>query len=116
MEENQFPDLEMLELRQRVKELEGDILQLKSIGAGQGVKTTSDSELICAQGIRAILEMQKKNGGYIDLEHTKILDLLHKNLLQAQGKQPVEEKKKKDRIEPAKLLQMIKDLPKEGER
>jgi hypothetical protein len=115
-EEAETSDLEVLELRKKVKALELENAKFKALLTEHrildGVQAVSDAQVICVSGLIALKEMQKQSGGYLDLEQVKVLDVLHRNLLLAQGKPAGEEKKKPKKEDVATLLSIVSGLPK----
>jgi hypothetical protein len=108
-----YPELDNLEierLKKRVAELELELSKartvLKENDLIENVGIISDAEAICANEIHK-LKVASDNG-ILTLEDIKALDLLHKNLLLAQGK-PIEEKKdkKKGAKTVAELLSIV---------
>jgi len=83
-----------------------DEIVLKENDLIENVGIISDAEAICANEIHK-LKVASDNG-ILTLEDIKALDLLHKNLLLAQGK-PIEEKKdkKKGAKTVAELLSIV---------
>jgi hypothetical protein len=109
----EFPeiaDLEIIGLRQKVRELEAENAKFKQILKDHrlldGVQAITDAEIIAVSGLLHLKEIQKR--GPLQLEDIKIYDLLHKNVLLAQGKKLPEEKEKKKDKQPdiGKLLEM----------
>lgn len=108
-----YPELDSLEierLKKKVAELEIELSKARSVLVDNDlmdeVSTISDTEALCTNEIRK-LKLASDNG-ILTLEDVKILDLLHKNLLLAQGR-PVEEKKdkKKGAKSVAELLSIV---------
>jgi hypothetical protein len=98
----EFPeiaDLEIIGLRQKVRELEAENAKFKQILKDHrlldGVQAITDAEIIAVSGLLHLKEIQKR--GPLQLEDIKIYDLLHKNILMAQGKKVPEEKEKKSK-------------------
>jgi hypothetical protein len=96
-----FPEIDSLEiqkLKKRISELEIKLAKAESIikdnDLDEDVSNISDVEAICLAEINKLKVISDK--GILSLEDTKVLDLLHKNLLLARGK-PTEEKKDKKR-------------------
>lgn len=105
-----FPDLEVLDLRKKVRELEVKLTEyehtLRSNNLLDVVKAPSVEELICIREIQKLDELSKRQG--LQLEDTKIFDTLVKALhLIRSGALPKEEKKgkkKEEKVDVAKLL------------
>jgi hypothetical protein len=96
-----YPELDSIEIKQlkkKVAELEIELAKaqavLKENDLIESVSQISETEAICTNEIHK-LKVASDNG-ILTLEDIKILDILHKNLLLAQGR-PVEEKKDKKR-------------------
>lgn len=110
-----FPDLEILELRKRVRELEAALAQAQAVLRENGLEdakvTISEEEQIITRQISKFKELSDKNIPFQN-DDFKNLDILVKALLAIRGKQaaPVTEKKKKKEEKPdvAKLLQIAK--------
>lgn len=111
----EIADIEVLELRKKVKELQAKLHDYERIlhenGLLEKVSQLSDTEIMCTRELQRFNELSAKGGG-LTIEDAKIVDILHKNLLMARGK-PVEEDKKKkgknkdDKHDVAKLLQIV---------
>jgi hypothetical protein len=110
---NTYPELDSLEiqkLKKRMAELELELAKaekiLKQHDLLEKTSQVSDTEAICASEIKK-LKVASDNG-ILTLEDIKILDLLHKNLLLAQGR-PIEDKKdkKKGAKSVAELLSIV---------
>jgi hypothetical protein len=108
-----YPELNSLEIKQlkkKIADLEIELAKaqtiLKNNDLLEKASQVSDCEAICASEIHK-LKVASDNG-ILTLEDIKILDLLHKNLLLAQGR-PVEEKKdaKKGAKSVAELLSIV---------
>jgi hypothetical protein len=108
-----YPELDSLEIKQlkkKIAELEIELAKaqaiLKENDLIENVSQVSETEAICANEIHK-LKVASDNG-ILTLEDIKILDILHKNLLLAQGR-PVEEKKdkKKGAKSVAELLSIV---------
>lgn len=115
---NDFPevaDLEVLELRKKVKELEQKLSQyerqLKEAGLLEKASTISAEESICIAQIDKLKELSDK-GVPFQTEDVKNLEVLVKTLQLARGKAPVEEKKakkKEDKPDIGKLLKIAEE-------
>ncbi len=110
---NTYPELDSLEIKQlkkKVAELEIELAKaqaiLKENDLLENAAQVSDCEAICANEIHK-LKVASDNG-ILTLGDVKVLDILHKNLLLAQGR-PVEEKKdkKKGAKSVAELLSIV---------
>jgi hypothetical protein len=108
-----YPELDIIEierLKKKVSELELELTKaqkiLKDNELLDQISQVSDAEAICANEIKK-LKIASDNG-ILTLEDVKVLDLLHKNLLLAQGR-PVEDKKdkKKGAKSVAELLSIV---------
>ena len=108
-----YPELDSIEiqkLKKRISELEIELSKaqkvLKENDLLENTSQVSECEAICANEIHK-LKVASDNG-ILTLEDIKILDILHKNLLLAQGR-PVEEKKdnKKRKKSVAELLSIV---------
>lgn len=108
-----YPELDNLEiqkLKKKVAELEIELAKaqkvLKENDLIDATSQISDCEAICSNEIHK-LKVASDNG-ILTLEDVKILDILHKNLLLAQGR-PVEDKKdkKKGAKSVAELLSIV---------
>lgn len=106
-----YPDIEVLTLRKKVKELEEKILAyeatLREHELSDKISTVSTEELICVREISKLDELSRKQG--LMLEDTKIFDTLVKALhLIRSGKEVKEDKSKnkknQEKIDVAKLL------------
>lgn len=106
-------ELELERLRRSIQELQLTILSyetiLKENNLLDQVAQVSDVEQICFTEILKLKELSGKRG--LNIEEVKILDILHKNLLQAKGKLPIDEgkNKKKDQVDVAKLLSIVSE-------
>lgn len=107
-----FPDLEIIELRKRVRELEQQLSQAQAVLRENGledVKTViSDEEAIITRQIAKFKELSDKNVQFNNDDY-KNLDILVKGLLAIRGKAaPVEKKakKKEEKHDVAKLLKI----------
>lgn len=107
-------DLELLRTRKELLELKAKAERyeqiLKENDLLDSVPTTSDTEILCVKQLAKYREVVDK-GIPLTMEDTKIIDLLHKNLLLARGKSvPAEDgrtkKKKEEKVDVAKLLQL----------
>lgn len=120
MDKDNFPelqettDLELLRTRKELLELKAKVAKyeeiLKENDLLDAVPTISDTEALCVKQLAKYREVVDK-GIPLSMEDTKIIDLLHKNLLLARGKSvPAEDgrkkKKKEDTVDVAKLLQI----------
>ena len=108
-----YPELDSIEiqkLKKRISELEIELSKaqkvLKENDLLENTSQVSECEAICANEIHK-LKVASDNG-ILTLEDIKILDILHKNILLAQGR-PVEEKKdnKKGKTSVAELLSIV---------
>jgi hypothetical protein len=108
-----YPELDSLEIKQlkkKVAELEIELAKahtiLKENDLLEKASQVSDCEAICANEIHKL--RVASDNGILTLEDVKVLDILHKNLLLAQGR-PVEEKKdkKKGAKSVAELLSIV---------
>jgi hypothetical protein len=108
-----YPELDNLEIKQlkkKVAELEIELAKaqtiLKENDLLEKASQVSDCEAICANEIHKL--RVASDNGILTLEDVKVLDILHKNLLLAQGR-PVEEKKdkKKGAKSVAELLSIV---------
>jgi hypothetical protein len=108
-----YPELDSLEIKQlkkKVAELEIELAKaqtiLKENDLLEKASQVSDCEAICANEIHKL--RVASDNGILTLEDIKCLDILHKNLLLAQGR-PVEEKKdkKKGAKSVAELLSIV---------
>lgn len=103
-------NLEIKQLKKKISELEIELTKAKKIlkenELSDETSLISDTEAICISEIKK-LKLASDNS-ILTLEDVKILDLLHKNLLLAQGK-PAEEKnaKKKGTKSVAELLSIV---------
>ncbi len=119
MNKDSFPeleetsDLELLRTRKELLELKTKLAQYEAILAENDLledapKIVSDAELICTRELARYNELSQKGAG-LTLEDVKIVDLLNKNLLLAQGKAPVvieKKTKKEDKQDLATLLKI----------
>lgn len=111
MDYSQFPDLEIVELRKRVRELEQKLAEAQAILRENDLldvkANISDEEAIITKQISKFRELSDKNIPFQN-DDFKNLDILVKALLAIRGKSiaPVAEKKKKKEEKPdvAKLL------------
>lgn len=104
-----YPDIEVLRLRQKLAELEEKLASyentLRINDLMDVIKTPSTEELICIREIKKLDELSKRQG--LQIEDTKIFDTLVKALhLIRSGSLPKEDKKKKkeEKIDVAKLI------------
>jgi hypothetical protein len=106
----EIADLEIISLRQRVRELEAENTKFKQILKDHrlldGVQAVTDAEIIAVTGLMALKQLQKN--GALDLEQIKVYDILHRNLLLAQGKKMPEEKDKKKGKEVPDIGKLLK--------
>lgn len=96
-----YPELDSLEierLKNKVAELEMELSKARSILRSNDLEeetaNISDAEIVCVNEIHKL--KVASDHGILTLEDVKVLDILHKNLLLARGKQ-VEDKKDKKR-------------------
>ncbi len=96
-----YPELDSLEierLKKKVAELEMELSKARSILRSNDLEeetaNISDAEIVCVNEIHKL--KVASDHGILTLEDVKVLDILHKNLLLARGKQ-VEDKKDKKR-------------------
>jgi hypothetical protein len=96
-----YPELDSLEierLKKKVAELEMELSKARSILRSNDLEeetaNISDAEVVCVNEIHKL--KVASDHGILTLEDVKVLDILHKNLLLARGKQ-VEDKKDKKR-------------------
>ncbi len=107
----EFPDLEVVDLRKQVKELESKLAQAQSILREHDLldakSHTSAEEEICIAQISKYKELSDKNIPF-QLEDVKTFEILVKCLLAIRGKSiPTEKPKKKENpIDVARLLQI----------
>lgn len=108
-----YPELDSIEiqkLKKRISELEIELSKaqaiLKENDLIENVSQVSETEAICTNEIHKL--RVASDNGILTLEDIKILDILHKNLLLAQGR-PVDEKKdkKKGAKSVAELLSIV---------
>jgi 16S rRNA C1402 (ribose-2'-O) methylase RsmI len=119
MDDLKFPeleetsDLELLRTRKDLVELKAKLAQYEAILSENDLledapKLISDTEIICTRELARYNELSQKGAG-LTLEDVKIVDLLTKNLLLAQGKAPVvveKKTKKEDKQDLATLLKI----------
>jgi hypothetical protein len=104
-------DLEVLELRKKIKELEAKLAESERLLQENGISkrtTISPEEQICIDQIGKLKELSDK-GIPFQTEDVKNLEVLVKTLQLARGKSlPVEDKKskKEEKQDLAKLLQI----------
>jgi VIT1/CCC1 family predicted Fe2+/Mn2+ transporter len=110
-----FPDLEILSLRKKIKELEQQLSQAQSVLREYDLLDAkshiSDEEIVLTRQISKMRELSDKNVPFT-LEDVKVLEILVKTLLAVRGKAPVEEKrskKKEEKPDVAKLLKIVED-------
>jgi hypothetical protein len=108
---NTYPEIDSLEierLKKKITELEIELAKARAVikdnDLDEDVVTISDVEAICLAEINKLKIVSDK--GILSLEDTKVLDLLHKNLLLARGK-PAEEKKNKKRSGPKTVGELL---------
>lgn len=108
-----YPELDSIEIKQlkkKVAELEIELAKAQSIlkenDLIENMSQVSDCEAICVNEIHKL--KVASDHGILTLEDVKVLDILHKNLLLAQGR-PVDEKKdkKKGAKSVAELLSIV---------
>lgn len=118
MDKESFPELEhsddlaLLKARKEIIELKAVLQQYEGILRENDLleeapKTVSDAEGICIRELARYNELSQKGAG-LTLEDVKIVDLLVKNLLLAQGKRPVEVEKKTKKEEKADVATLLK--------
>lgn len=111
---DQFPDLEVVALREKLQQLEVKLAQAQAVLRDHDLldhkANISDEELIITKQIGKLRELSDKNIP-LQLEDIKILEILVKTLLAIRGKAvPVEKDKKKDaKPDIAKLLKIAGD-------
>ena len=111
-----FPDLEIIELRKRVRELEASLAEAKAVlrdnGLEEAKSVVSDEEAVCIRQIAKYKELSDKNVPF-QPDDVKMFETLVKTLLAIRGKviAPVQEKKKKKEEKPEleKLLSIVGD-------
>ena len=96
-----YPELDSLEierLKNKIAELEMELSKARSILRSNDLEeetaNISDAEIVCVNEIHKL--KVASDHGILTLEDVKVLDIWHKNLLLARGKQ-VEDKKDKKR-------------------
>jgi hypothetical protein len=107
----EFPDLEIVELRKRIRELESSLSQAQAVLRENDLLDAkaiiSDEESICIRQIAKFKELSDKNIPFQDQDF-KNLETLVKTLLAIRGKTivaPADKKKKKEeKPDVAKLL------------
>lgn len=95
------------ELKEENSKLKLEITQYKEILRENGLEDSpsmSDAETICVNEICRLKELSEGPG--LTFEDTKILDILHKNLLMARGKETKPAKKDK-KLSTAELLSIV---------
>lgn len=110
----EIADLEVLELRKKVKELEAKLAERERVLEEHDLldkkSRISDEEAICVAQIAKLRELSDKNIPF-QVEDIKNLEVLVKTLQVARGKSlPVEEKKPKKevKVDIGKLLELAK--------
>jgi hypothetical protein len=110
-----FPDLEIIELRKRVRELEQQLAQAQAVLRENDLLdekvSISEEEQIITRQISKFKELSDKNIPFQNDDY-KNLDILIKALLAIRGKAvPVvkEKKKKKEKPDLAKLLKIAQE-------
>jgi hypothetical protein len=107
---SELDSLEIKQLKKKIADLEIELAKAQSIlkenDLLEKASQVSECEAICANEIHK-LRIASDNG-ILTLEDVKVLDILHKNLLLAQGR-PVEDKKdnKKGKKSVAELLSIV---------
>jgi hypothetical protein len=107
---SELDSLEIKQLKKKIADLEIELAKAQSIlkenDLLEKASQVSECEAICANEIHK-LKVASDNG-ILTLEDVKVLDILHKNLLLAQGR-PVEDKKdsKKGKKSVAELLSIV---------
>jgi hypothetical protein len=107
---SELDSLEIKQLKKKIAELEIELAKaqaiLKENDLLEKASQVSDCEAICANEIHKL--RVASDNGILTLEDVKVLDILHKNLLLAQGR-PIEEKKdkKKGAKSVAELLSIV---------
>lgn len=96
----EFPDLELERLKRDLAECKAKLEKyeviLKDNDLLESIPEISDTEFVCRNQI-AKYRLAVEKGAILELNEVKVLDLLVKNLLLAQGKAaPVAEKKKEE--------------------
>jgi hypothetical protein len=113
---NKYPEVELELLQKRVKELEIENIKYKTILEDndllEDVVHVTDAEAICIREIKILRELSEKGAG-LTLEDVKLLDLLHKNLLLAQGKEIPKDDKKKNKSGPKEVADLLKIVTKD---
>lgn len=104
----EIADLEIVELRQKIKELEQKLSEAERTLEQNGLvpAKTSEVEQLCIRELERYNELSKKSS--LLTEDVKNVEVLVKTLQLARGKAPVEEKKKKKEEKPdiGKLLKL----------
>lgn len=115
---DKFPELEetsdlaLLKARKEIVELKVKLQQYEDILKENDLleeapKTVSDMEAMAVRELGRFNELSQKGAG-LTLEDIKVIDLLHKNLLLARGKAPVEVEKKTKKEEKADIATLLK--------
>lgn len=104
----EIADLEVVELRKKVKELEQKLAEADKALQEHGLAPVkpSEAEQICIRELERYNELSKKSS--LLTEDVRNVEILVKTLQLARGKVPVEEKKKKKEEKPdiGKLLKL----------
>jgi hypothetical protein len=116
-----YPELDSIEiesLKKQIKELQLQIGKYKALLQENEIDLEEEPlkntvELICEVEILKLQELSNKGG--LTMEDTKILDILHKNLLLARGELKTEKKdSKKGAKSVAELLSIVSGAKKNG--
>lgn len=113
MSYDQFPDLEVIELRKRLRELEQKLAQAQAVLRENDLLDAkshiSDEEQVCIDQIAKYRELSDKKIPF-QPDDVKMFEILVKTLLAIRGKSiaPAAEKKKKkeEKVDVAKLLKI----------
>lgn len=113
---SQFPDLEIVELRKKVRELEQKLAQAQAVLRENDLLdakvSLNEVEEMCIRELKRYNELSKKGGG-LTLEDNKNIDILHKNLLLSRGKSTDQgeskagKKKKESKPDIGELLSIV---------
>lgn len=113
MYDENFPDLEVVALRKRLRELEQRLSEAHAVLRDNDLldakSTISDEESVCVAQIAKYKELSDKNIPF-QPDDVKLFEILVKTLLSIRGKTVVEPKAKKKEEKPdvAKLLKIAK--------
>lgn len=104
-----YPEVNVALLNKRIQELEIQNAKYKKLLVDNEVieedVQINEVEIICVSEIKKLKDLSEGRG--LDLNDVKMLDILHKNLLQARGSYKEDSKKKTGPKDVAELLRIV---------